>query len=30
VPKAYEYPDKRVNQMILGNSLVVMNSLLQG
>lgn len=27
--KAYEYPDKWVNRMILGDSLVVMNSLLQ-
>jgi len=29
VLKAYEYPDKWVNRMILGDSLVVMNSLLQ-
>jgi adenine-specific DNA-methyltransferase len=27
--RAYEYPDKWVNRMILGDSLVVMNSLLQ-
>lgn len=27
--KAYEYPDKWVNRMILGDSLVVMNSLIQ-
>lgn len=27
--KAYEYPDKWVNRMVLGDSLVVMNSLLQ-
>jgi hypothetical protein len=29
VLKAYEYPDQWVNRMILGDSLVVMNSLLQ-
>lgn len=29
VLKAYEYPDKWVNRMVLGDSLVVMNSLLQ-
>jgi len=29
VMRAYEYPDKWVNRMILGDSLVVMNSLLQ-
>ncbi|MGH9371791.1 MAG: hypothetical protein ACRD15_09710, partial [Vicinamibacterales bacterium] len=29
VLKAYEYPDKWVNRLVLGDSLVVMNSLLQ-
>ena len=29
ITKAYEYPDKWVNRLILGDSLVVMNSLLQ-